>query len=83
MQKYLKEQNERIERILGVPPVIKGVDVDKYSQQPWKPSAAPLPILKKFKMPDILKYDGTTYPRDHVIVFTTGVKGNDLTNQEI
>ncbi|XP_075098862.1 uncharacterized protein LOC107823848 [Nicotiana tabacum] len=34
-------------------------------------------------MPDIPKYDGTTDPREHVIVFTTGVKGNDLTKQEI
>ncbi|XP_070016035.1 uncharacterized protein [Nicotiana sylvestris] len=34
-------------------------------------------------MPDILKYDGTTDPRDHVTAFTTGVKGNDLTKQEI
>ncbi|XP_070028852.1 uncharacterized protein [Nicotiana sylvestris] len=83
LQKQLKEHNERIEQIPGVPPVIKGVDVDKYSQQPWKPSTAPLPIPKKFKIPDISKYDGTTDPRDHVTAFTTGVKGNDLTKQEI
>ncbi|XP_070029969.1 uncharacterized protein [Nicotiana sylvestris] len=34
-------------------------------------------------MPDIPKYDGPTDPRDHVTTFTTGVKGNDLTKQEI
>ncbi|XP_070026198.1 uncharacterized protein [Nicotiana sylvestris] len=83
LQKQLKEQSERIEQISGVPPIIKGVDMDRYSQQPWKPSAAPLPIPKKFKMSDIPKYDGTTNPRDHVTAFTTGVKGNDLTKQEI
>ncbi|XP_070021680.1 uncharacterized protein [Nicotiana sylvestris] len=82
-QKKLKEQSDRIEQILGVPPVIKGIDMDKYSQQPWKPSAAPVPIPKKFKMPDIPKYDGTTDPRDHMTAFTTGVKGNYLTKQEI
>ncbi|XP_009774699.2 uncharacterized protein [Nicotiana sylvestris] len=38
--------------------------MDRYSQQPWKPSVAPLPIPKKFKMFDIPKYDGTTDPRD-------------------
>ncbi|XP_070020135.1 uncharacterized protein [Nicotiana sylvestris] len=83
LQKQLKEQSERIEQIPGVPPIIKGVDMDRYSQQPWKPSAAPLLIPKKFKMPDIPKYDGTTDLRDHVTAFTTGVKGNDLTKQEI
>ncbi|XP_070006890.1 uncharacterized protein [Nicotiana sylvestris] len=81
--KQLKEQSDRIEQISGVPPVIKGIDMDKYSQQPWKPSEAPLPIPKKFKMPDIPKYDGTTDPQDHVTVFTTDVKGNNLTKQEI
>ncbi|XP_075089575.1 uncharacterized protein LOC107805464 [Nicotiana tabacum] len=83
LQKQLKEQSDRIEQIPEVPPVIKGIDMDKYSQQPWKPSAAPLLIPKKFKMPDIPKYDGTVDPRDHVTAFTTGVKGNDLTKQEI
>ncbi|XP_019248092.1 PREDICTED: acyl-coenzyme A thioesterase 13-like isoform X2 [Nicotiana attenuata] len=34
-------------------------------------------------MSDIPMYDGTTDPRDHVTAFTTGVKGNDLTKQEI
>ncbi|XP_075086104.1 uncharacterized protein LOC142168842 [Nicotiana tabacum] len=60
-----------------------GVDFDKYLQQPWKPSADPLPIPKKFKMLDIPKYDGTTDPRDHVTTFTTGVKSNNLTKQDI
>lgn len=56
--------------------------MDKYSQ-PCKPSVAPLLIPKKFKMPDIPKYDGTSDPRDHMIAFITGVERNDLTKQEI
>nr|XP_016470841.1 PREDICTED: uncharacterized protein LOC107793073 [Nicotiana tabacum] len=66
-QKQPKEQSDRIEQIPGVPLVIKRIDMDKYSQQPWKPSAASLPIPK---------YDGITDPRDHVTAFTTSVKGN-------
>ncbi|XP_075103832.1 agamous-like MADS-box protein AGL15 [Nicotiana tabacum] len=58
------------------------MDMDKYSQQPWK-LVAPLLIPKKFKMPDIPKYDGTSDPRDHVTAFFTGVERNDLTKQEI
>ncbi|XP_070004362.1 uncharacterized protein [Nicotiana sylvestris] len=73
LQKQLKEQSDRIEQILGVSPVIKEVDMDKYSQQPWKPNVAPLPIPKKFKMLDIPKYDGTIDPRDQVTAFTTGI----------
>ncbi|XP_075112601.1 uncharacterized protein LOC107793073 [Nicotiana tabacum] len=73
-QKQPKEQSDRIEQIPGVPLVIKRIDMDKYSQQPWKPSAASLPIPK---------YDGITDPRDHVTAFTTSVKGNGLTKQEI
>ncbi|XP_070046302.1 uncharacterized protein [Nicotiana tomentosiformis] len=34
-------------------------------------------------MSDIPKYDGTTDPRDYITAFTTGVKGNNLTKQEI
>ncbi|XP_070011128.1 uncharacterized protein [Nicotiana sylvestris] len=64
-QKQLKEHSDRIEQIPRVSPVIKGIDMDKYSREPWKPSTAPLPIPKKLKMPDIPKYDGTTDPRDH------------------
>lgn len=57
--------------ILGVTPLIKGVDIDKHSQQPWKPCATPLPIPKMFKMLNITKYDGTSDLQDHVTVFST------------
>lgn len=33
-------------------------------------------------MMDIPKYDGNSDPRDHVIAYTTGVKGRDLTKSE-
>nr|XP_033516552.1 uncharacterized protein LOC104113715 [Nicotiana tomentosiformis]XP_033516553.1 uncharacterized protein LOC104113715 [Nicotiana tomentosiformis] len=34
LQKQVKEQNDSIEKIPGIPPVIQEVDIDKYSQQP-------------------------------------------------
>lgn len=56
--------------------MIKGLDIDKYSHQPWKPSAASQPISNKFK---ILIYE-TFDLRNHVIAFIMEVKCNDLTN---
>lgn len=34
-------------------------------------------------MPDIPKYDGTWDLRDHIITYTTGINGNDLTKEEM
>ncbi|XP_070050113.1 uncharacterized protein [Nicotiana tomentosiformis] len=34
-------------------------------------------------MPDVLKYDGTSNPREHITTYTTAVKGNDLDPHEI
>lgn len=34
MFNQIKEQNERTDQISGVSPVIKGIDMDKYSHQP-------------------------------------------------
>lgn len=76
------EQNERIEQIHGVPLVIKGIDINRYSQQTCKPSASPLSIPKKFKMPTNLKYDGTLDLHDHVD-YMTRINGNDLTKEKI
>lgn len=81
LKNQLKEKNERIEKISGISPVIKGVDMETYLQQSWKLSVAPLPILKKLKISGIPKYNETLNPRDHVTTFSTGVKGYDLTKQ--
>lgn len=61
------EQGEHMEQISGIPPRIKRIAMDKYSQKPSKASVDLLPILKKFKMLGILKYDEISNPRDHVI----------------
>ncbi|XP_060178197.1 uncharacterized protein LOC132608136 [Lycium barbarum] len=39
-------------------------------------------IPKRFRMPDILKYNGTTEPNEHVSAYTYAIKGNDLTDNE-
>nr|XP_009779390.1 PREDICTED: uncharacterized protein LOC104228605 [Nicotiana sylvestris] len=42
-----------------------------------------MPIPKKFCMPDIPKYNGTTNPNEHITSYTCGIKGNDLNDDEI
>ncbi|XP_070045653.1 uncharacterized protein [Nicotiana tomentosiformis] len=50
---------------------------------PFPLSATPKPIPKKFRMPDIPKYNGTTDPNEHVTSCTCAIKGNDLEDDEI
>ncbi|XP_075108943.1 uncharacterized protein LOC142180772 [Nicotiana tabacum] len=42
-----------------------------------------MPIPKKFRMPDIPKYNGTTDPNEHITSYTCRIKGNDLNDNEI
>nr|XP_009775257.1 PREDICTED: uncharacterized protein LOC104225188 [Nicotiana sylvestris] len=52
-------------------------------QKPFPQSAAPEPIPKKFRMPYIPKYNGTTNPNEHITSYTCGIKRNDLEDDEI
>ncbi|XP_059310847.1 uncharacterized protein LOC132062261 [Lycium ferocissimum] len=49
---------------------------------PFPPSAAPMKIPKRFRTPDIPKYNGTTDPNEHVTTYTCAIKGNDLADDE-
>nr|XP_009801531.1 PREDICTED: uncharacterized protein LOC104247270 [Nicotiana sylvestris] len=72
-----------MDQILSVPPVSKGPDSKKYTQFLFKPSVAIELIPKRFKMPDLPKYDGTSDPQEHITTYTMAVKGNDLDPHEI
>lgn len=49
----LKELHTRMDHALGTPSLLKGPDSKKYVQFPYKPSIAPKPIPKRFRMSDI------------------------------
>ncbi|XP_060201818.1 uncharacterized protein LOC132630247 [Lycium barbarum] len=49
---------------------------------PFPPSAVPIKIPKRFRTPDIPKYNGTTDPNEHVTAYTYAIKGNDLADDE-
>nr|XP_016455166.1 PREDICTED: uncharacterized protein LOC107779289 [Nicotiana tabacum] len=83
MDRNTKEFHTRMDQILGAPPVLKGPDSKKYTQLPFKSSAAPELIPKRFKMSDIPKYDGTLDPQEHITIYTTVVKWNDLAQHDI
>ncbi|XP_060202765.1 uncharacterized protein LOC132631184 [Lycium barbarum] len=80
--KKVENYNSRVDQILGAPPVLKGSDSKKFVQMPFPPSAAPMKIPKRFRMPDILKYSRTTEPNEHVTAYTCSIKGNDLADDE-
>ncbi|XP_070004912.1 uncharacterized protein [Nicotiana sylvestris] len=78
-----QEVIHKVDQILGAPPILKGLDSKKFVQKPFPPSAALKRILKKFHMPEIPKYNGTTNPNKYVTSYTCGIKGNDLEDDEI
>ncbi|XP_070054370.1 uncharacterized protein [Nicotiana tomentosiformis] len=80
---FMKEVNASMDQILVAPPVLKGPNSKKYIQLPYKPSAAPELIPKRFKMPEVPKYDGTSDPHEHITTYTIVGKGNDLAPHEI
>ncbi|XP_070014413.1 uncharacterized protein [Nicotiana sylvestris] len=79
----MREVNTRMDQIPGTPPVLKGPDSKKYTQLPYKPSAATNLIPKRFKMPEVPKHDGTSDPQEHITTYTMAVKENDLAPHEI
>ncbi|MCD7454375.1 hypothetical protein HAX54_024544 [Datura stramonium] len=58
-------------------------DVSLEKMLPYKPSATLALIPKRFRMADVSKYDGTTTPYEHVMMYTMAIKGNNLTLNEI
>ncbi|XP_059310295.1 uncharacterized protein LOC132061512 [Lycium ferocissimum] len=80
--KKVENYNSRVDQIPGAPPVLKGPDSKKFIQMPFPPSVAPMKIPKRFRMPDIPKYNGTTDPNEHVTANMCAIKGNDLTDKE-
>ncbi|XP_070005555.1 uncharacterized protein [Nicotiana sylvestris] len=67
----------------GCIPILKGVDSKKFIQRPFPEETSPKPIPKKFRMPELPKYNGTSDPNEHVTPYTCTVRGNDVKGDEI
>ncbi|XP_060216577.1 uncharacterized protein LOC132644048 [Lycium barbarum] len=80
--KKVENYNSRVDQIPGAPPMLKGPNSKIFVQMPFPPSAAPMKIPRRFRMPDISKYNGTTDPNEHVTAYTCAIKGNDLADDE-
>ncbi|XP_060177736.1 uncharacterized protein LOC132607659 [Lycium barbarum] len=82
-EKKVEDYNSRVDQILGAPPILTGPETKYIVRRPFPPSATPKLISKRFKMPDIPKYDGTTDPQEHITAYTCAITGNDLKDDEI
>ncbi|XP_070032750.1 uncharacterized protein [Nicotiana tomentosiformis] len=80
---FMREVNARMDQISGAPPVLKGLDLKKYTQLSYKQIAAPELIPKWFKMSEVSKYDRTSDPQEHISTYKMAVKGNDLAPHKI
>lgn len=83
LKKKVETYNCRVDQIPGAPPILKGLDSKKFVQKSFPPSTAPKPIPKKFRIPEISKYNGITDPNEHVTSYTCAIKGNDLEDDAI
>ncbi|XP_070036940.1 uncharacterized protein [Nicotiana tomentosiformis] len=81
--RFMRKVNACMDQIPGVPPVLKGPVSKKYTQLLYNPIAALELIPKRFKMPEVPKYDGTSDPQEHITTYITAVKENGLAPQEI
>ncbi|XP_070055424.1 uncharacterized protein [Nicotiana tomentosiformis] len=81
--KKVETYNSRVDQIPGAPPILKGLDSKKFVQNPFPPSAAPKLIPKKFRIPEIPKYNETTDSNEHVTSYRCAIKGNALEDDEI
>ncbi|XP_070023055.1 uncharacterized protein [Nicotiana sylvestris] len=73
----------RVNQIPGAPPLLKGLTSKKLVQNSFPLRTALKLIPKKFCMPEIPKYNGTTDPNELLTSYTCAIKGNDLEDDEI
>ncbi|XP_056691762.1 uncharacterized protein [Spinacia oleracea] len=58
-----------INKIPGVPTPIKEVSLDSYADSPYADPIDAIDIPKWFSPPNMLMYDGTTDPREHILTY--------------
>lgn len=81
--KKVETYNSRVDKTLGAPSILNGLDSKKFMQKLFPPSVASKSIPKKFLMLEIPKYNGTINPNKHVTFYTCAIKGNNLEDDEI
>ena len=69
MEGYLKSLDERFAKIPGVPPPIEKEAADGYEESPFVEEIARVEVPKKFNLPSMVGYDGTTDPNDHIALY--------------
>ena len=66
---YMRSLDERFAKIPGVPPPIEREAIDGFEESPFSEEIARVDIPKKFHLPNMISYDGTTDPDEHVALY--------------
>ncbi|KAK9723640.1 hypothetical protein RND81_05G014900 [Saponaria officinalis] len=66
MMQEIQRLNEKIVKIPGIPDPLKEVSPDSFADSPFADSIALKEIPKKFTVPGMRLYDGTTDPQDYI-----------------
>ncbi|KAK9750464.1 hypothetical protein RND81_02G199100 [Saponaria officinalis] len=66
MMQEIQRLNEKIVKIPGIPDPLEEVSQDSFADSPFADSIALKEIPKKFTVPGMSLYDGTTDPQDHI-----------------
>ncbi|XP_074314427.1 uncharacterized protein LOC141649642 [Silene latifolia] len=65
----IKKLHEKFEKISGVPITMEEDAPDSYADSPFVDEIAKVDLPKKFVVPSMRTYDGTSYPQNHVAFY--------------
>ncbi|MCD9645726.1 hypothetical protein HAX54_034863, partial [Datura stramonium] len=66
LKEELRELHAHMDQIPSAPALLKGSDSQRYMEQPYKSSATLKAIPERFRMSNILEYDGTRNPSKQI-----------------
>ncbi|XP_074291495.1 uncharacterized protein LOC141618300 [Silene latifolia] len=69
MLQEIQKLHSKIENIPGVPDPVAKVEADSFANSPFADEISKIDLPKKFTVPSMKTYDGTSDPQNHVAIF--------------